>query len=128
MKTKATKPTILLVDDDPGVFDIVSQGLKGEFYILSASDGVEALEVLSNVLPSLIIIDILMPNINGFELAKKIKADKTLATVPFIFLSSVTRTQDVHAALSLGPMEFINKPVDTSRLEKTIRELMFLGV
>mgnify|MGYP000400238369 FL=1 len=124
MKSSSKKPTLLLVDDDPMVFEIIGQELESEFYIIYANDGQEALAILSRVIPTIMIFDVVMPNVSGIELAKKVKMNTALSSVPFLFLSNITSTEEVHEALGLGPMAFINKPIDIKALRKTINELM----
>ncbi len=126
MKSKANKPTLLVVDDDPMIFEIIGQELESEFHIIYANDGQEALKILSTVIPSIMIFDVMMPNLNGIELAKKVKMNTALSAVPFLFLSNVTSTEEVHEALVLEPMAFINKPIDLKILRNTINELMIL--
>jgi len=122
MKTKK----ILLVDDDninPAIlmFILKEIGFIGE-NILTAEDGIKALEVLKNNSVDLIITDYVMPNMNGLDLIKTVKNDKNLFRIPII-LNSGTPTSDlIQQALSFGACGFFPKPYDLERIKTEIKK------
>jgi PleD family two-component response regulator len=96
LKPGEGSPTILIVEDSPTQALSLRQTLEdAEYEVMSASNGMEALEHLSNNIPMLIISDIVMPEMNGFELCKKIKADKRLQKIPVILLSQLSSAEDI---------------------------------
>ncbi len=128
------KTKLLIIDDDPKVSWILREGLEDEFEIISASDGIEGIQVASKEKPPLILLDIKMPGMNGMEVLKKIKKSDLLSDV--IMLSGQGETQTVVDCIKLGAAEFINKPFDVKevglhlqnalrrrQLEKEVRDL-----
>jgi hypothetical protein len=108
----AEKGTILVVDDTPTnlevLFDFLSNaGLK----VLFAEDGESALEKASYALPNLILLDILMPGIDGFETCRRLKERESTKSIPVIFLTALTDTVDKIKGFSLGAVDFITKPL-----------------
>jgi PAS domain S-box-containing protein len=108
----AGKGTILVVDDTPTnlevLFDFLSNaGLK----VLFAEDGESALEKANYALPNLILLDILMPGIDGFETCRRLKENESTKSIPVIFLTALTDTVDKVKGFSLGAVDFITKPL-----------------
>lgn len=106
------KKTIMLVEDDAFVVDIYRKKLQEEgFDIAVASDGTEALEKLQagSIKPDLILLDIIMPQMNGLDLMKKMKADDNLNKIPIILLTNVSQKEDVDTGLELGAKDYLIK-------------------
>lgn len=117
--------SVLVVDDEEQIRDLLSMGLEGSGYeVLVAKDGVEALEILKDLQPSLIISDIIMPRMGGFAFLKKLQEDKTREHIPFIFLSSKSETQYKLAGLRLGVDDFISKPFAMNELIIRVNNLI----
>lgn len=108
------KTKLLIIDDDPKVSWILREGLEDEFEILTASDGIEGIQVASKERPSLILLDIKMPGMNGMDVLKKLKKSDLLSDV--IMLSGQGETQVVVDCIKLGATEFINKPFDVKEV------------
>jgi putative two-component system response regulator len=108
-ETGSKKPTVLVVDDVEMNIEILEEILRDGYNIITASNGVEALEVLrkTEVLPKIILLDVFMPEMNGYELLEIIKADDALKRIPVIF---ITTSDSESEALSAGAVDFINKP------------------
>jgi putative two-component system response regulator len=108
-ETGSKKPTVLVVDDVEMNIDILEEILKDGYNIITAGNGVEALKVLRNteVLPKIILLDVFMPEMNGYELLEIIKADDALKRIPVIF---ITTSDSESEALSAGAVDFISKP------------------
>lgn len=102
---------ILLVDDDPVSLQMLVATLEGCGYrLLVANSGVNALQILERVQPALILLDVLMPEMDGFEVCRQIKANPDLASIPVIFLSGLDHSTDKVRGLELGAVDFITKP------------------
>ncbi len=102
---------ILLVDDNPTNLQLLFETLDGRgFKLLVAKDGKSALAIARKVCPNLILLDIMMPEIDGYEVCRQLKADPATAEIPIIFLSALTDTQDKVQGLDLGAVDYITKP------------------
>ncbi len=117
---------ILIVDDDEDSRVFLERALRAQSYsVESAANGVEALEKAGQWHPDLIISDILMPEMNGFELCRRIKTDERLRNIPFIFYTATFVDQnDENLAMALGASRFLIKPMEPSDFFKIIREVI----
>jgi len=110
--------TLLLVDDSPINLELLKETLDGLGYLLfEASDGQTALELARQQLPDLILLDILMPGMDGFEVCRRLRQDESTAAIPVIFLSALDDMEDKVHGLELGAVDYIAKPF---RLEEVI--------
>ncbi len=110
-KNDITKASILIVDDLPRNQYTLSLILKKAGYeIRTAANGLEALESVQTALPDLILLDIMMPNMNGYQVCEYLKADKQTRDVPIIFISALNETEDKVKAFSIGGVDYITKP------------------
>jgi PAS domain S-box-containing protein len=106
--------TVLVVDDDPAVHDVLSATLVREgYHLLHASDGEEALALMRKSPPDLVTLDVMMPNVDGWSVLGMMKSDPTLQNIPVIMLTIV---DDRNLGYSLGASEFMTKPIDRGRL------------
>ena len=119
--------TVLVVDDDKtNVLLLVSQ-LKPEGYrLLTASNGQEALDVAAQDLPDLILLDVMMPGMDGFETAARLKANPLSRNVPIIMVTAISDRESRLAALAAGAEEFLTKPVERTELLIRARNLLKL--
>lgn len=117
---------ILIVDDDPDVIDIITLSLKDKnFTLVGANNGVEALEKLKIVIPNLIITDIHMPKMDGYELIKHLKKDPKFNTIPVIVLTGTyISKQDKEHGLTLGATKYLTKPFSIDTLVKEIEDIL----
>ena len=107
-----TASTILLVDDNPVNLHVLLGTLDGRGYrLLVARDGRTALDIARRARPDLILLDVLMPDMGGFEVCRTLKNDEALRRVPVIFLSALGEVSDRVAGLSLGAVDYITKPI-----------------
>jgi signal transduction histidine kinase len=105
------KPTILLVDDTPENLRLLAQILSDQAYrVRTAINGERALATVQKELPDLILLDILMPDIDGYEVCRRLKADAHLAEVPVIFISALNEVFDKVTAFEVGGVDYITKP------------------
>ncbi|MEY4723149.1 MAG: hypothetical protein RLZZ324_662 [Candidatus Parcubacteria bacterium] len=108
MEGKKTK--VLIVDDDAFLSGIYATKLDMEgFEVVSARDGEEGVKTALKELPDLILMDVLMPKVDGFEALKKIKADPTTAKIPVIMLTNLGQKEDVEKGLSEGAADYLIK-------------------
>ncbi len=108
---------ILLVDDDEFVHKIVARQLDpGTYELLSAKDATEALRILRNLTPDLVLLDIVMPGIDGLEALRRFRSMPALARVPFVMLTGKSEEQVVVESLKLGASDVIAKPFDRATL------------
>jgi two-component system cell cycle response regulator len=111
---------IMVVEDDPGIRLVLKRALESRWEVVTASDGQRALELLGRAEPDLLIIDVMMPGMDGFTLAKKIRESQAHRTTPFFFLTSLTSKHDAMQGYELGAAAYLHKPVDIDRLLKNI--------
>ncbi|MBN1621466.1 MAG: response regulator [Endomicrobiales bacterium] len=116
---------ILLADDEPDIITILKRYLEVDGYnVTTASDGQEAFDKINNDTFDLIILDVMMPKINGWEVCKKIKSDPKTSNIPVIILTA--KSQDVDALMSYecGANEYATKPFDFNVISASIKKLL----
>lgn len=122
---KEVRPRVLLVDDDEFVHKIVARQLDPQDYELSiARDATEALRILRNNAPDLVLLDIVMPGINGLEALRRFRMMPSLARIPFIMLTGKSEGQIVVESRKAGASDFIAKPFDRATLLARIDKLL----
>jgi chemosensory pili system protein ChpA (sensor histidine kinase/response regulator) len=120
-RSTATVPTIIIVDDSLTVRKITSRLLAREGYqVMTAKDGVDALEQMVAVVPDVMLVDIEMPRMDGFELTRNVRADKRLGTVPIIMITSRTADKHRQYALELGVNHYLGKPFQEDELLRLV--------
>jgi two-component system alkaline phosphatase synthesis response regulator PhoP len=113
--------TILIVDDEKDIVDLLKYNLKKEgYHVLTAANGRLAMEQARNQ-PDLIILDIMMPEMNGLEVIKKLKSDQRTASIPVIFLTAKSTEIDEVIGLELGADDYILKPISIPKLIARIK-------
>ncbi len=116
-----SKSTILIVDDDPGARETLAQLLAFEDYeIVSASNGIEALEQATARQPDVILSDVMMPGMNGYELCRRLRADPILAEVPIILITGLDDYDSYLEGLNAGADDFLAKPFDRLKLSARV--------
>src|SRR5690349_5785324 len=121
------KGTILAVDDEPMVTRIVQVNLEREGYeVRTARDGVEALEVLRSGQdrPNLVLLDVTMPYMDGFELLHQMKADPQLQDIPVVMMTARVLDADLLHGKEQGAVGYLPKPVHPVELVKTVRQIL----
>ena len=125
---KEDKHTILVIEDDETMRNALRRIFEDEgFNVLPAADGTQLSSVLNDGPIDLIILDIGLPWINGFELAKLLKEHKDLKSIPLIFVSGKTSEIDVKRGFQVGADDYIKKPFDIDKIKKTVRTLLKLS-
>ncbi len=116
---------ILIVDDNEANRDILGARLKVQGYeLLQAADGEEALAAVQRDHPDLILLDVMMPKLDGVEVCRRIKGDATLPFTPIILVTSKSDTRDVIAGLDAGADEYLTKPVDQAALVARVKSVL----
>ncbi len=116
---------ILIVDDDANILFLISEVLTRNGYEpLMAYSGASALELVKNHRPELVVLDIMMPGIDGFEVCRAIKADPGLAAVKIILLTAKIESADIQAGIAAGADAYFTKPFKIAELLEKIRELV----
>lgn len=122
MANDNSRNTVLVVDDVPvNVLLVKGMLAKQKFNVISANSGQQALEVLSHEHPDCILMDILMPNMNGFETTRAVRANPKTRDIPIIMLSALNSDADIREGLDAGANEFVTKPFVQDRLISTIQ-------
>jgi signal transduction histidine kinase len=104
-------PKVLLVDDNPTNLKVLMEALRGQGWTtLVADDGESALEQIAYTPPHLVLLDVMMPGMDGFETCRRLKADATTAAIPVIFMTALSDTVDKVRGLELGAVDYITKP------------------
>src|SRR5688500_17107787 len=117
-------PIILLVDDEEDILEFLERILKSKYNILKAENGEEALEILAKEAVQLVISDVMMPVMDGFELCKKIKTNLEFSHIPVILLTAKNTIQSKVEGLELGADAYIEKPFSKEHLQAQILSLM----
>jgi len=114
---------ILLVDDEPNIVMALEYALKKKGYdVLIARDGEEALQIFKNIKPCLVVLDIMMPKMDGFEVLEHIKKDEN-DTSKVIFLSAKNKEEDIQKGLDAGADDYFTKPFSTKKLIEKIKTI-----
>jgi len=115
------KPKVLIVDDDPINIELLEGYLSKEYDILKAFDGKEALIIVESNPPDIILLDLIMPGINGYQVCKKLKDDPKTNHIPIIIVTSLHETEDRNKAIEAGADDFITKPFDIIELSVRVK-------
>ena len=119
------KKTILIVDDEPNIVISIEYLMKRAGYeVATAYDGQQALDYLADNNPSLMILDVMMPNKNGFEVCEVVRADNRFAQMPILMLTARGREAEMNKGLSLGANAYITKPFSTHDLVESVKSLL----
>ncbi|MCX7179031.1 MAG: two-component system response regulator [Proteobacteria bacterium] len=111
------RPTVLVVDDTPQNLSLMSDLLESDYQVKVAPGGARALKIArSNAPPDLILLDIMMPDMDGYEVCRQLKADPLTAAIPVIFLTAKTESQDEQRGFSLGAVDYITKPISPPKV------------
>jgi putative two-component system response regulator len=104
--------TLLIVDDEPSNLHVLKQILQGSYHLLFAKDGKKALELGKEKRPDLILLDVMMPDLSGFDVCEELKNDPNTAKIPVIFISALSDIIDETKGFDVGAVDYITKPVN----------------
>ena len=121
----AKKKVILIVDDEEDIVNLIKISLNlANFDTIEAFGGQEALDILKKKKPDLILLDIMMPGIDGHEVCRRVKKDKKLKPIPLVMLTAKGQKSDAEEGLELGADDYIIKPFDPYELGERIRSIV----
>jgi len=119
------KPKILVVDDEPDALELIEVNLKGAgFDVLTAANGRQALEKARATLPALILLDVMLPEVDGLEVCKSLRRDPQTASIPIIMLTARAAEIDRVVGLELGADDYITKPFSPRELILRVKNLL----
>src|SRR5688500_14580630 len=117
--------TVLVVDDDPVILKLLEVNFEMEgFSVVRAADGAEGLERAREVLPDIVILDVMMPRMSGYEVAKALREDEGTAHIPIIFVTARAQSSDVERGMELGVDDYVTKPFDPLDLIARVNVLL----
>jgi CheY-like chemotaxis protein len=114
--------TVLVVDDTEANIDILMEMLGEEYDVTVAMDGEDALDTVVEDSPDLILLDIMMPDIDGFEVCRRLKDNPDTSSIPIIFLSALSEDEEKQKGLDLGAVDFITKPFYPAEIQTKVEQ------
>ena len=118
-----TQSTILIVDDNRTNVAIMEEILEN-YQVISATGGEEALKQARDLRPDLILLDIMMPGIDGYEVCTQLRKDERSKDIPIIFLTAKTEKEDIDKAFGIGGQDYIAKPFDANDLMEKVKKYL----
>jgi CheY-like chemotaxis protein len=116
---------ILIAEDERDIRDLISFTLRFAGYeVVAVSDGQEAVEVVGKEMPDLILMDVRMPRMTGYEACQKIKSDPKVSQIPVVFLSAKGQDSEIYTGLNSGATEYLLKPFAPADLSQRVKELL----
>ncbi|GAA0786908.1 MULTISPECIES: response regulator [Pseudomonadati] len=119
-----TAKKILVIDDDPICSGVLLAIIGDEHQVISANSGSSALEILTTFKPDLILLDINMPNINGYQVVKLVKNNPLTSNIPIIIISSLAEDSDKEFGLKIGADDYLTKPIMPDAIETTLAKYL----
>lgn len=120
-----SKQTILVVDDEQDLLDLIEYNLRQEGYdVIKAENGREGIQMAKEHMPDLVLLDIMMPQMDGIEVCDKMREDSTLSHIPIIFLTARSDEKTEIEGLNKGADDFITKPISTTKLVSRIKAVL----
>ncbi|MGM5483617.1 MAG: response regulator transcription factor [Nanobdellota archaeon] len=119
---KSRKNKVLVVDDEPHIVNLIRLTLSGDKYeVYSAYSGLEAIKLAKQIKPSLIILDLMMPNVDGYQVCEEIRKDKSTTETPIMILSAKSQLVDKFKSINVGADDYMVKPFDPDELVKRVK-------
>jgi DNA-binding response OmpR family regulator len=119
------KLKVMVIDDEPDIVKLVKISLEmANFEVITAFSGKEALEKAQQIVPDLFLLDIMMPEMNGYEVCQKLKANESTRKVPVVMLTAKGQKGDAEQGLKVGAADYIIKPFDPYELGEQVHELL----
>lgn len=119
--TLSKKETILVIDDDPVILDLVDAIFEEQITILRAANGHDGIELANKEKPDLILLDVRMPSMDGYEVCRELKNNQETEDIPIVFLTARTETEAEYTGLELGAIDYIAKPIIPQIFEVRIK-------
>lgn len=115
------RPRLLLVDDEPTNLQVLRHILQADYRLLFATDGARAIEIAQQQRPDLVLLDIMMPRMDGYAVCHALKQDARTAPIPVLFISALTDHDDEARGLDAGAVDYITKPVSAAVVRARVR-------
>lgn len=116
---------LLIVDDEPNIVMSLEYIFKKEnFEVFIARDGSEALVIIENVMPDIILLDIMMPNVDGYQVLNYLKSNDDLNFIKVIIISAKNKISDIELGFQLGADKYVSKPFSTKKLVSEVHQLL----
>ena len=126
-KNEGKSPIVLVVDDNQQNLELLQAYLEDvDCRTIPARDGLEALEIISKETPDLILLDVMMPKMSGFEVCKRIKNDPKTSDIPVIMVTALTELGDIERGIDSGTDDFLSKPVNKLELLTRVKTMLKL--
>ena len=121
----AREKTVLIIDDEPGIIEIVQTNLEAEGYnVQAAENGLLGFQKIKEAQPDLVILDVRMPEMNGWEVLEKVESDPVMAGLPIVMLTVRSEEEDFIKGLEKGAVEYVTKPFDPGHLVTLVKWLL----
>ncbi|MFC0170333.1 HD-GYP domain-containing protein [Pseudoduganella danionis] len=111
---------ILAIDDEPNNLNLLLQVMRDKYRLVFANNGAKGLELAGRIQPDLILLDIMMPGLDGYEVCRRLKADVRLSHIPVIFLTAMTATEDEARGFDAGAVDYVQKPISVPTLLRRV--------
>ena len=118
------KPQILVIDDEKALVKSIERALKAEYTLATAYSGDQGLQLARRVQPDLIILDIMMPGMDGYETCKRLRQDPALKSIPILFLSALSAVESKITGFEVGADDYLTKPFDIRELYSRIKAIL----
>lgn len=118
------KPRIMIVDDEPDILDLVTMTIGDRAEIVRAVDGLQAIERLVRYQPDVLVLDVMIPKMSGFQLTQSLRTNRAFARLPILVCSAKSSDKDIQFAQRMGANDFLPKPFTPEQLEEKLRALM----
>ena len=120
-----SKSTILVVDDNSQNLELLQAYLEDlRCKVITATDGLEAMKAVTQHNPDLILLDIMMPRMSGFEVCRRLKADPATADIPVVMVTALNELGDIERAVAVGTDDFLSKPINKLELLTRVKSLL----
>ena len=114
-----------MIDDDPFTCNIMAMLFQTDGYsVAAASNGAKGLELAAKDMPQLFIIDLMLPNMSGYEIIRAIRGDNSFKHIPILVCTAKNGSVDIHKSFDIGADDYISKPFDTKRLRYKVKKLL----
>ena len=127
MEDKARKKRILIVDDEPANMKILVKALRETYKLIISTNGFQALELIEVNPPDMILLDIEMPGIDGFEVCKRLKQNEKTKDIPVVFITAIDEGEEAAKGLALGALDYIPKPFDVDTVVQRVKSIIGLA-
>ncbi len=121
------RPVVLIADDDDDILQLLAFRLERAGYeIVQAQNGKQALSLALELLPALAVLDVMMPELDGYEVTRELRTNEATSSMPIILLTARAQTQDAARGLAVGADDYVKKPFDARDLRERIERLLRL--